>query len=38
MASLLIRNVDEALREQLKARARRHRRSVEEEARELVEA
>ena len=38
MASLLIRNVDEALREQLKARARRHRRSVEEEARELLRA
>lgn len=38
MASLLIRNVDEALREQLKARARRHRRSLEEEARELLRA
>lgn len=36
MASLLIRNVDEALRDQLKARARRHRRSLEEEARELL--
>jgi plasmid stability protein len=38
MASLLIRNVDEALRSQLKARARRHRRSLEEEARELLRA
>ncbi|HEY8609809.1 MAG TPA: plasmid stability protein [Roseomonas sp.] len=38
MASLLIRNVDEALRDQLKARARRHRRSLEEEARELLRA
>jgi len=36
MASLLIRNVDDALRDQLKARARRHRRSLEEEARELL--
>ena len=36
MASLLIRNVDEALRDQLKARARRNRRSLEEEARELL--
>jgi plasmid stability protein len=38
VASLLIRNVDEALRDQLKARARRHRRSLEEEARELLRA
>lgn len=36
MASLLIRNVDAALRDQLKARARLHRRSLEEEARELL--
>ncbi len=36
MASLLIRNVDDALRAQLKARARAHRRSVEEEARETL--
>ncbi len=36
MASLLIRNVDDALRTQLKARARAHRRSVEEEARETL--
>jgi len=36
MPSLLIRNVDDALREQLKARARRHRRSLEEEARETL--
>jgi plasmid stability protein len=38
VASLLIRNVDEALRDQLKLRARRHRRSLEEEARELLRA
>ena len=36
MASLLIRNVDEALRENLKARARAHHRSLEEEARETL--
>jgi antitoxin FitA len=36
LASLLIRNVDDALRAQLKARARAHRRSVEEEARETL--
>jgi plasmid stability protein len=38
MASLLIRNVDCALRDQLKLRARRHHRSLEEEARELLRA
>jgi plasmid stability protein len=36
LANILIRNVDEALRAQLKARARAHRRSVEEEARETL--
>jgi plasmid stability protein len=36
LASLLIRNVDDALRAQLKARARAHRRSLEEEARETL--
>jgi plasmid stability protein len=36
MSSLLIRNVDDALRAQLKARARMHRRSLEEEARETL--
>jgi antitoxin FitA len=36
MASLLIRHVDDALRAQLKARARAHRRSLEEEARETL--
>jgi antitoxin FitA len=36
LASLLIRNVDDALRAQLKVRARAHRRSVEEEARETL--
>jgi plasmid stability protein len=36
MASLLIRNVDDALRTQLKARARAHSRSLEEEVREIL--
>lgn len=36
MASLLIRNIDEALHARLKARAAEHRRSLEEEARELL--
>lgn len=36
MTSLLIRNVDEALHARLKARAAEHRRSLEEEARELL--
>lgn len=36
MASLLIRNVDDALHARLKAAAARHRRSLEEEARELL--
>jgi plasmid stability protein len=36
MASLLIRHVDDALRAQLKARARAHHRSLEEEARETL--
>ncbi|ACB96365.1 FitA-like ribbon-helix-helix domain-containing protein [Beijerinckia indica] len=36
MASLLIRNVDDALHARLKARAAAHRRSLEEEARELL--
>lgn len=36
MPSLLIRNIDEALRDQLKARARAHHRSLEEEARETL--
>ncbi len=35
MPSLLIRNVDPALHARLKARAAEHRRSLEEEAREL---
>jgi plasmid stability protein len=38
MASLLIRNVNEALHTRLKARAAEHRRSLEEEARELLRA
>ncbi len=36
MASVLIRNVDEALHQRLKERAASHRRSLEEEARELL--
>ncbi len=38
MASLLIRNVDDALRAQLKSRAQAHHRSLEEEARETLRA
>lgn len=36
MGSLLIRHVDDALRDRLKDNARAHRRSLEEEARELL--
>lgn len=36
MASLLIRNVDAALHQRLKARAAEHRRSLEEEVRDLL--
>ena len=36
MPSVLIRNVDEALHMRLKASAAAHRRSLEEEARELL--
>jgi len=38
MASVLIRNVDAGLHARLKARAAAHRRSLEEEARELLRA
>jgi plasmid stability protein len=38
MASVLIRHVDEALHSRLKASAAAHRRSLEEEARELLRA
>ena len=38
MASVLIRNVDEDLHKRLKASAASHRRSLEEEARELLRA
>jgi plasmid stability protein len=37
MPDLLIRNVDPAVVDRLKARARRHRRSLQAEARELLE-
>ncbi len=36
MASVLIRNVDDALHQRLKTSARAHRRSLEEEVRELL--
>ncbi len=36
LASLLIRNVDQTLHDQLKSRARAHRRSLEEEVRETL--
>ena len=36
MPSILIRNVDEALHQRLKSSAATHRRSLEEEARELL--
>ena len=36
MSSLLIRHVDDALRARLKARARAHHRSLEEEVRETL--
>jgi len=38
MASVLIRNVDDALHTRLKASAAAHRRSLEEEVRELLRA
>jgi plasmid stability protein len=38
MASVLIRNIDATLHARLKARAAAHRRSLEEEARELLRA
>lgn len=38
MASLLIRNFDDALRDRLKERARANHRSMEEEARERLRA
>ena len=38
MPSLLIRNIDQALRDQLKARARANHRSLEREARETLRA
>jgi plasmid stability protein len=38
MPSVLIRNVDDALHTRLKASAAAHRRSLEEEARELLRA
>jgi plasmid stability protein len=38
MTSLLIRNLDPVLHARLKARAAEHRRSLEEEARELLRA
>lgn len=36
MASLTIRNLDDALKERLRVRAAKHARSMEEEAREIL--
>jgi plasmid stability protein len=36
MAQLLIRNVEDSVRDRLRARALRHRRSMEEELREIL--
>lgn len=36
MAQLLVRNLDEPLKERLQRRARQHRRSMEAEAREIL--
>ena len=38
MPSITIRDLDEGTREQLRARAARHRRSVEEEAKSILRA
>lgn len=36
MASLIVRNIDDALKEKLRLRAARHGRSMEEEARTIL--
>jgi plasmid stability protein len=36
MAQLLVRNIEDALKNDLKARAKRHGRSMEEEARDIL--
>ncbi len=36
MAQLIVRNIEESLKAGLKRRARRHRHSMEEEAREIL--
>jgi plasmid stability protein len=38
MAQLLIRNVDESVKQRLRARAQRHGKSMEEELRDIVRA
>lgn len=38
MPQLLIRNVDEAVKERLRSRARRHGKSMEEELRDILRA
>jgi plasmid stability protein len=37
MAQLIVRRLDDAVKERLKARARKHRRSLEAEARAILE-
>lgn len=36
MAQLIVRNLENAVKERLRQRARKHRRSMEEEAREIL--
>jgi plasmid stability protein len=36
MAQLVVRNIEEALKERLRRRAKRHGRSMEEEARDIL--
>jgi antitoxin FitA len=38
MAQLVVRNLENSVKERLRQRARRHRRSMEEEAREILRA
>ena len=36
MAQIIVRNLDDAIRDKLRARAKAHGRSMEEEAREII--
>lgn len=36
MAQLIVRNIENSVKERLRARARRHRRSMEDEVREIL--